>query len=507
MRGAWIGFAVVMSTACRGEDPLESERWLDPSAAVATVADSVHAFDVNAFDLAGPSGATYGKEPEIIVRSAEGALFVLAHDYGDDVRQPIGATLLRLDRTAETYIVTQVQRLANPVFLDRLVGFDRSPNGDLFIASAIDEDDIVDANYPANDQYRQGIVHVSQLSPEGEVVRQVDLDVARTGGPATGRVQQVINPMVAASGRLAYGDGHIAVTHGINTVPDPEIDNRRHQKKLTTVVDMTTGTVVRDSTTWVSHSFDHRLIFDGEAFVEMHLGDAFPRHVTVGRTPLGSDGRVQGYPVFGIKGGVGANVTRTRLGGLVALPDEGFSHLAVFVGERTVGTADVGGVRNVAGSRDVGMTRFVRGFTAQEGPHLDPSLPDTMTAAEVTVSMRWLTDHDATEGRRHADRPHVVGLGADRYLVLWEEWDLGPTLSEETFDGTFGMIIDSSGRSVVPVARLSEDRLPRGDDAVAVRMPGALRKAGAWVTADFESGAMTVHVVDSDLQYETFEVP
>lgn len=490
-----------------------TDPFVEPTAAVATVADSVRAFDVDVFDQDGPSGATYGKTPEIIVRADDATLYVLAHDYdpaefgGRNPGDPLGATLLRLERTEASFVVTQVIPLRYPVFLERLLGFDRAPSGQFYVASSVQEDDVVNASYPSNAQYREGIVHISQLASNGELIRLVDLDVARTNVDGNGRIEQVINPMTAATGRLAFGDGYVMVTHGINTVPDPDIDNRRHQKALTTVVDMNQGLVERTSTIWVSHSFDQRLVWDGEAFVEMHLGDAFPRHIAVGRTRVASDARTRSFPVIGIKGGIGANVTRTRLGNVVPLPDAEASHLAVFVAERTVGTQPVGPNPNISGSREVGMTRFVRGFDTSDGAHLDSSLPDRLLTQDVQASLRWLTNHDATDGQRHADRPAVVALADDRYLVLWEEWDLGYTLTEQTFDGVYGMVIDSMGQAIFPASRLADGRLPRGDDPVSLRTPGSPDVTGAWVTADAETGAMTVHTVDAFLQYRAFVVP
>ncbi|MEL6345704.1 MAG: hypothetical protein AAFV53_21525 [Myxococcota bacterium] len=477
--------------------------WAHPDDAVATVADTLVPFGTDIADLAGPPSTTYGKTPEIVVKAVGTDLYVLAHDYAFDPENPSfasprGAKLLRLERTIDDYIITQV--IDPPSFLDRILGFDRGEDGALYVASAAVEFDVVDATFPANDQYREGVVHVTRLSPAGALEMVVDLDVARA---ARAESEQVINPMTASTGRLAVGGGTIALVHGINTTPDPAIDNRRHQKALTTFIDDETGDVSRLSTIWVSHSFDQRLFWDGTAFVEHHLGDAYPRHIAFARTNPNVDEGAREYPLLYIKGETGENTTRTSIGNVVALPDsDDAAFLAVYATEPTSGTQPIGnGFNNTAGSREIAITRLKRNFEVMDlskEMHLDESLPDTLEIVGGQTPLKWLTNyHETSQGTLNGDRPRIVDLGGDQFAVLWEQWHLNDA---QTFEGTWGMVINSRGQTLVDAREITQNHIPRGDDMVA--LPGQ----AAWVSGDPIRTALIVHTVDAELNYRTFLV-
>jgi hypothetical protein len=85
----------------------------------------------------------------------------------------------------------------------------------------------------------------------------------------------------------------------INTDPDWNIGGTRHQKALSTRLDATSGAIIRTSSVWVSHSFDQRLLYDGEGIIEHHLGDAYPRYIVFARDHTS-------YPLFHIKGDLGS---------------------------------------------------------------------------------------------------------------------------------------------------------------------------------------------------------
>jgi len=475
----------------------------DPEDAVATVAETLVPFDVDRQDLVGPARSTYGKTPELVVSAQHHDLYVFAHDYTDPTGQPAGARILRLRRTESDYIITRV--LEPPGFLDRIVGFDHDEqDGTLYIASAVSEGGVVDAEYPAAEEYREGVVHVSALTPDGEELFRTDLDVARA--EVADAPEQVINPMVAATGRLAVGGGHVALVHGINTVPDPEINNRRHQKALTTFLDASTGDVTRLSTIWVSHSFDQRLIWDGQGFVEHHLGDAYPRHIAFARTDPRADAGARELPLLVIKGESGENTTRTSIGSVVPLPEgDPAAFLAVYATEPTPTTTPIHPeLSNMAGSREIAITRVMRGFEQSDGEslaHLDASLPDRMSLDGVETPVRWLTDYHAqSEGLVHGDRPRLVDVGEGRYVVLWEKWTYSDSGSAD-FDGTWGMVIDAMGETLVEARMIVPTHLPRGDDPFA--LPDG--RAG-WLTGDSEARTLTVRTVDAELQYKAYVV-
>ena len=400
------------------------------------------------------------------------------------------AYLLRLEPLNFDYVITSV---IEPPMLDRVMGLARDLNDNLYVASGAAEADQITLEYPAPGQHRSGVVRVVKMSSDGEIQFDTDVDLAREAagdGP-----ELVINPMVAATSRLAMGPGSVALLHGINT--DPDGDGVRHQKALTTHFQSLTGEVTRTSSIWVSHSFDQRMFHDGTGFLEMHLGDAFPRDIAFARVDPDSGS----YPLLSIKGETGANNTFTRLGDAAIIEnDPTYGYIALFSTEVTTGTDPVNPDQGtVAGSRDLGIVRVRRDFENTDGgsgAHIDPSLPDSFTVqsgdAQRTNRLRWLTSYQAdTGGLAHAERPKMVALGGDTYVVLWEHWS-----TTSTFDGTWGMVIDANGGTRTEARKLTDSHLSRGDDAFA------LNGEAAWLTGhNTTAPQLHLHVVDADLTY------
>jgi hypothetical protein len=465
----------------------ETETGEPPPVPVATIGELLVPFDANLLDLEGPAGwsTQYGKSPEIVAVAHDRTIDVLVQDY---TAGPSGkAYALRLEPLGEDYVVTAV---LEPPMLDRIMGFTLDPNGMLYVASGVDESITLTLDVPAPGEYRSGIVRVVKVGWDGAVQFDTDLDTARQ---ATGAAPELlINPMVAATSRLAWGAGSVALLHGINTDTDWGI-MARHQKALTTHLRSDDGTVTRTASIWVSHSFDQRMFHDGTGFVELHLGDAFPRDVVLARVEAETD--TGPYSMLAIKGNTGNNNTWTRLGNAAMIEgDPTYGYLALFATEPTPAT-DV----MVAGSRELGLVRVRRDFyavPADGGTHLDPGMPDTFDVQSGGVArqnrLRWLTHYQAdTTGQSHAERPKLVALGDDTFVVLWERWDGAGS----TFAGTWGMVIDATGATLVAEAEVSDSHLPRGDDAFA------LDGEAAWITGDSAARQLHIHVVDAQLAY------
>ena len=285
----------------------------------------------------------------------------------------------------------------------------------------------------------------------------------------------------------------VALVHGINTDTDWGI-MARHQKALTTHLDASSGAVTRTSSIWVSHSFDQRMFHDGTGFVELHLGDAYPRDIVLAR-PDGNS-----YSLLAIKGDTGNNNTFTRLGNAALVENDAtYGFVALFATEPTPTTDAM-----VAGSRELGLVRVRRDFYAVDpaaGLHLDPGMPDTFDVQSGGTMrqnrLRWLTSYQAdTGGQSHAERPKLVALGDDTYAVLWERWDAGGS----AFAGTWGMVIDATGATLAEPAMLTDSHLPRGDDAFP------LDGEAAWITGDAAARQLHLHVVDAQLAYRRIVV-
>jgi hypothetical protein len=440
-------------------------------------------FDANTGDLAGPYSwaGNYGKAPEIIVASDGVALDVLAQDY--DAGTPWKAVLLHIEPGSEGYRITQA--LTNIPMLDRVMGLASDAQGNRYYATGVDEDTVVNANYPPLNTSRDNIVRVIKLSKTGDVQFNIDLDIARRNH--TQGAEMIINPMVAATARLAVGGNEVALVHGINTAPDWNIDGARHQKALSTRLDATSGAILRTSSAWVSHSFDQRLLYDGEGIIESHLGDAFPRHIVFARDHTS-------YPLLRIKGTLGENNTYTRLGDVALIKgDPAYSYLALFATESNAGTANM-----VNGPRNLAIVR-VKGSDNS----LDQSMPDSLTVissgTQYMNPLRWLTSY-AAGSNTHAERPKLVAIGGDHYIVLWEEWVYTDGY-QDIFNGVYGMVIDAQGNTLRAARLLTRDHhLHRGDDAFL------LNGRAGWMTGSAAEKKLSLHLVDASLNYQLVPV-
>lgn len=450
-----------------------SPRTRVPVASVLTPFDATHS------DLVGPASwsGNYGKAPELIVASNGTELDVLAQDYNSTT--PWKAVLLHIAPGPNGYKVTQA--LTDLPMLDRVMGLAADPAGNRYYATAINESGLVNSTYPPLNTYRSNIVRVVKVDPLGVVQFDIDLDLARHAHDPT--AEMIVDPMVASGARLAVGGGEVMLVHGTYTDPDWTLGGQRHQKSTSTRLNAASGAIVKVNSVWVSHSFDQRLLYNGNEFIEFYLGDAYPRYLVFARQ------RTYG-PLFHIKGELGENNTYTRLGNLALIEaDPDYRYLALFATEsNAVTSGQVNGPRNLA---------IVR--VRDSDNSLDPNLPDTLTVlckgAQMTNRLRWLTQYTAASNL-HAERPKLVALGDDRYIVLWEAWHNDGSYSG-TFTGVYGMLIDAQGNVLRPAAHLTTaHHLPRGDDAFL------LDHRAAWLTGSASERQLALHFVDANLNYQ-----
>ncbi|TWU50963.1 PA14 domain protein [Rubripirellula tenax] len=450
-------------------------------------------FDANEQDLTGPASwaGNYGKTPEIIVSSNGDSLDVLARDY--DPETEWDAVLFRVVPTPDGYAIDQIRN--DLPMLDRIMGLDTDEEGNRYYATGVDENSRVNATFPALETYRTDVVRVVKLDDKGDVLFNTDLDTARK--EADENALMIVNPMVAGSSRLAVGGGEVAIVHSSNTDPDWNIAGVRHQMARSTRLDADNGEVTRVSTIWASHSFDQRLLHDGEGMLETHLGDAYPRSIVVGSDYETQSGNTQSksLPLFDIKGDLGENNTRTRLGDIVAVADSSYGHMAIFSTENTSTTEPLSDQAElISGPRNLAITRF-----SKEDGSIDPSLPDRLTVTsngEVHENrLRWLTAYSSESGL-HAERPKMVRVGEDKNIVLWEQWEVAG--STETFQGVYGLVIDDCGQALQEAKLITQDHhLHRGDDAFL------LNDQVGWMTGNATERALQMHMVDVELNYST----
>lgn len=476
---AFICFAIYLTSSYAAEMP-----WLmlllsgknNISSPQITVSSVLKPFDANTSDLQGPlsHSAKYGMRPTIIVASNGTELDVLAYNF-DLTTMPKIAALLHIAPSSGGYKITQA--LTEIPILDSIIGLANDSSGNRYYVTGRNESSEITLNYPPKNTYRSDIVRVVKLNAAGNVLFNVDLDTARYA--FNNNSEMIINPMVAATSRLNVGGNEIALVHGINTNPDN--NGIRHQKALSTRLDATTGAISKVSSIWCSHSFDQRLLYDGTGIIEHHLGDAYPRHIVFAKNHTS-------YPLLRIKGTLGDNNTYTRLGNIALIEnDSTYRYLALFA---TESTSAIGSTIN--GPRNLAIVR-INGSDSS----IDPTLPDTLAVTSAgnsyTNRLKWLTNYSASSNL-HAERPKLIGIGGNKYAVLWEEWS---STTSNIFNGVHGMIINDKGEVLTDEKLLTRSHhLHRGDDAFF------LNGRAAWMTGNAANKELKIHFVDESLNYE-----
>jgi hypothetical protein len=450
-------------------------------------------FDVDREDTIGPAdwNSNYGKTPEVIVHSGGDTFDVLWRDTSKESQ----AFVVNVVRDgAEGYAVHQAYRVET---LGQLMGFTRDDEGNYYFASGVDEDSRITVEDPPEGVYRPNIVRLVKFDPGGCVLWEVDVDTAR--GDAGRDPEPIVNPMVAGTSRLLWGGGQLALLHSINTAPD---DNGvRHQKALTTHFSAGDGAVVRTEGQWVSHSFDQRLLWNGEGFVDLHLGDAYPRSLVM--SFWNSERKTEGYDVYLPKGAEGDNATYTQLGSIVQVPTGDYGYWVFFATDRSPELA-TGQWQSLVGTRDVALVRVKRDF-AESRPREGGFLEETGETHEVTwkgqaVSnpVRWITDLGTGGTELHAGRVRAVATAEDRVVALWEQWE--PGQRRETFVGTFAIELDGDVETVTAAKRISDRHIPRGDDAFTLRGNAALVLGN-------QDGSLSLSLIEPGLETRTIVLP
>ena len=442
----------------------------------------------------------YGKPPEIVALPDGENLDILWQDHGADParnqddpnKNAKKAFVVRVEKSASGYAVTRAYQIDQ---LAHIMGLARDENGNYFVATGVDEDADLTPTMPADGMHRSGIVKLVKFDVNGCKSLEIDADDERAKADA--KAEPVINPMVAATSRLAYHEGRLALIHGINVDYDPDV-MARHQKAMTTHFDAATGAATLTASMWVSHSFDQRVFWDGSGFVELHLGDAYPRSIALGRFNDGKNG-TKTYELFKPKGDLGDNNTFTRLGGIAPIATGDLGYLVVFATDRS--PTETGAILN--GTRDMAFLRVSRGFASMDEKgttFVDGAVTQEVTSSGKAASnkLTWLTDYAADAAQ--ADRPHVAAISGDQVVVLWERWT-GTADRQSMFGGTQGLVLGNDGAVKVMAKQVSEHHLLRGDDLVS------LGAQAVFVSGQSASKKLTLNLLAADLTVTAVDLP
>lgn len=202
-------------------------------------------------------------------------------------------------------------------------------------------------------------------------------------------------PFDAGSARIAE-NGDTIVLHTSRQRYLTE-DGLHHQSQLTIVADMASMTVKNSleafQSNHVSHSFNQFVLYDGDKYVLLDHGDAFPRSVIL------QDSEEKAVSLYPIEGPTGANCTGVCVGGFEASDS---SYLAA--------------INAVDPSKITAYDSYE--MTGSDTTHRDIILcvlPKSGTAAKrITLQKYAGTD-------RTGSAPQLVKISDSKLIVLWNE--------------------------------------------------------------------------------------
>lgn len=216
-------------------------------------------------------------------------------------------------------------------------------------------------------------------------------------------------PFQAGSGRIAEHDNTL-VFHTARLRYATE-DGLNHQSQLTIIVDTATMTVKnylgRFQANHVSHSFDQYALFDDDLHVLLDHGDAYPRSIVLSKEDNDSYNETTYITVdmFDIPGEIGANVTGVSIGGFE------MSDSSYIVAMNTIDHSKVSEYTHFS---MIGLDVDQRDIILAIVPKHD--LNDS-AVKQITLASYVDTD-------KLASIPKLVKINDDKFIVLWQEFDM-----------------------------------------------------------------------------------
>ncbi|MEP0346531.1 hypothetical protein [Rhodopirellula bahusiensis] len=412
----------------------------------------------------------------------------------------------------------------------------------VYALSAIDED--IEKNMVIN-TFRMGVLKLTKFDATGQKVWEKDVnnsDYMGSGVTELGDEQlAVYSPFTGGTAQLAYGNKQVAVIMACNTSPDRPISSRHQRAIMFTVNADGSGSQSFHETSF-RHSFDQRVVFDGNDFVYADIGDTGWYMPAAGITMRKGKPSATGtkYVPEGVAEGVyiyarhgdqtsHSNFSFTSLGDVVAdatgygvlfasqkkmlaAPANGFStpiqaphqlafvHVAkAFETAQDASETHAGGAKPRNGNvtidwtvkdkpKQINITSNVvdsvgdsRGFWAH------PSKPSKKFNQHGVI---WLTQ---LANGTSAERPKMVRLSSGQLLAMWEEWTYDGTGQNLKYQSTKGMLLSASGRASGTATTLSARLNPSGADRAF-----AMNDKASWVTGRSDGG-LWLHQLGSDL--------
>ena len=295
------------------------------------------------------------------------------------------------------------------------------------------------------------VMRVVQYSKSWERLNSASVYGANTTIPFNGGLLR----MTEANGRLFIHTCHemYADENGTN-----------HQSNMTVILKQADCTVegcrcAVGGSAYVSHSFNQFIAADGETVVVVDHGDGFPRGFNVAFCEAdGGFGEIASVAFMRFKGGNGLNYTGASLGGF-ALTEDKLLLAGNTIDRELIPDVDWNFYLNYdERQRNIFVLAAERDDPDFSAARLTPGLN-----YNETLQPQMITDYTESD-KVDVCTPHLVPLGGDRFLLLWEEYpkpeDPEYLFSEMKDQVVKAAVVDSDGILRSPIhtfaARLSD---------------------------------------------------
>jgi hypothetical protein len=434
------------------------------------------------YDPARHEHTPFQRNPEIMSLVSRRDLWVVWRDFETAKEKTWKAGVLGIGKEGNVPVVRKAFEVD---LIHTLMGFAADEQGNFYVATGILEGS---ENFPKPPVHRSDIVVILKYSPQGKLLQKMDVQKEMQKADPNATIIQEPGSHGWSSSRLACGNGTLHIVFGVSWT-------NGHQGACAAQLDAVTGKVVKLGSVYCSHTMDQRLSWDGDTFLEMQMGDAFPRAFVVGKH-FRTKGSAS-YELFNPKGG---RQQHSFCGNIVATSHPQFGYLANFSVEKSPGENSY---HELAVVRVRGK---FEGLDANPGAkkYVDASLEPYTVAAEGgprTSYVKWMTD--AAKDRMHVVKPKLVRVDLDRFLMLWERCagEPGERLQGRGYKGTFGMVIDSNLKVVQPEKQVSEVPLVTADDGIF------WEGKAVFVSGNAKGKTLRLSLVDKNLNGETVELP
>ena len=405
-----------------------------------------------------------------------------------------------------------------------LVGFTVDDAGTDYVLTAKNEDfpnqpkgDFVEA---IHSKWREGVVNLYTKGEKKDLNGKEYTDATFYG---------LCN---AGTGRLLVGGGHLgAVFSRRHYTPS---DGLIHQEANAFLATSDLSKVPLKAGNSVSHSFDQRLIFDGQDFVAIHQGDQYPATgLIIEKIRTASTSKPSAVRTVAFSCPTFANSVMFELGGLATEKD---GYPVLFTSTRNTKSVDDKSAQAIRNAPwDLAMVFVVRGFDKKPIPKnpyeivgsgilakgyaepekftmsnfsWDPKASSFSKAEERNINRQvaWLTEFGKNKNEtRKATSAKLVKLDDGKYLALWEEhvlsgmqWNYARTCGATV---TITGDVDNKQIKRGPVVPLPPLRLHRGDDPVTLVLNGVPH--AAWVSGGATDKQLILHTVSESLKHKT----